>query len=73
MAEITLSSKNQIVVPAEARRALGVKAGDKILIVVRGSKVIVFEKPQSPHAAIRGLAKRPFPKDHVMKERQSWD
>jgi AbrB family looped-hinge helix DNA binding protein len=28
MAEATLSSKNQIVIPGEAREALGVKPGD---------------------------------------------
>jgi AbrB family looped-hinge helix DNA binding protein len=39
MAEVTLSAKNQIVIPREAREALGVKAGDKLLVVVRGEKV----------------------------------
>ncbi len=41
MAEITLSSKNQIVIPREAREALGVKPGDKLLVVVPGIRVIV--------------------------------
>ena len=31
MAHATLSSKNQIVIPREAREALRVKAGDKLL------------------------------------------
>ncbi|MEE9208262.1 MAG: AbrB/MazE/SpoVT family DNA-binding domain-containing protein [Gemmatimonadota bacterium] len=30
-----LSSKNQIVVPKEARRALGLRAGSRLLIIVR--------------------------------------
>jgi AbrB family looped-hinge helix DNA binding protein len=33
---------NQIVIPKEARGALGVKAGDKLLVVVRGDQVIVL-------------------------------
>lgn len=73
MKEATLSGKNQIVIPREAREALGVKAGDKLLIVVRNGHVIVLQKPKSFRAAIRGLARGMFPKDYLGKERQSWD
>ena len=51
MPQVTLSAKNQIVIPREARKALRVKAGDKLLVVVRGDKVIVLEKPKAHHAA----------------------
>lgn len=73
MAELTLSAKNQIVVPKAAREALGVEAGDKLLIVVRGSRVIVLQKPELPHVAIRGLAKSAYPDGYLKKERQGWD
>jgi AbrB family looped-hinge helix DNA binding protein len=73
MTEATLSTKNQIVVPREARQALGVKAGDKLLVVVRGTKVIVLEKPKSYHDAIRGLSRKPYPEDYLQKERDSWE
>jgi AbrB family looped-hinge helix DNA binding protein len=74
MTEATLSAKNQIVIPREAREALGLKPGDKILVVVRGGgKVLVLQKPKSYHAAIRGLARRKYPKDYLQKERQSWE
>jgi AbrB family looped-hinge helix DNA binding protein len=36
MLQAILSAKNQIVIPREAREALGIQAGDKLLIVVRG-------------------------------------
>jgi AbrB family looped-hinge helix DNA binding protein len=36
MSESTLSRQNQIVIPKDARQALGIKAGDKLLLVVRG-------------------------------------
>ena len=39
MAEATLSAKNQITVPREIREALGLKAGDKLLLVVQGDTV----------------------------------
>ena len=73
MAESIFSSKNQIVIPKEARQALRVKAGDKLLIVVRGTRVIVLQRPQSRHASIRGLAEAAYPKGHLEKERQSWE
>ena len=73
MAEATISSKNQIVIPREAREALGVKPGDRILVVVRGNRVIVLQKPKSHHAAIRGLARGLYSRGHLQKERQSWD
>ena len=69
----TLSSKNQIVVPREAREALGLKPGDEILIVVRGPKVILLRKPKSYSSATRGLAPNLYGKDYLKKERDSWE
>jgi len=73
MAEAKLSSKNQIVIPREAREALNLKPGDKLLLVVRGTNVILFRKPKSYRAAIRGIARGLYPKDYLRKERESWD
>jgi AbrB family looped-hinge helix DNA binding protein len=56
MAIATVSSKNQIVIPREAREALGLRAGDKVLVVARGKNVIVLKKPSSHRAAVRGIA-----------------
>jgi len=70
MAEATLSSKNQIVIPREAREALGVKPGDKLLVLVHGGKVIILEKPKSYHSALRGRGT--YPKNYLQKERDSW-
>ena len=73
MAEATLSAKNQIVIPRDARKALGLKPGDKILVVVRGDKVLVLQKTKSYHRAIRGIARRTYPSGYLEKERQSWE
>jgi AbrB family looped-hinge helix DNA binding protein len=73
MNEATLSTKNQIVIPREAREALGVKAGDKLLVVVRGDKVIVLEKPKAYNAAIRGLGRDTYPAGYLQKEREGWE
>ncbi len=72
MAEAKLSSKNQIVVPLEARKALGLKPGDKLLIVPRGETLIVMRKPKNYAKAIIGMAKDLYPPDYLERERESW-
>jgi len=73
MVEATLSSKNQIVIPKQAREALGLKAGDKVLITVMEGRVRILRKPKSFAAALRGLGRGLYPPDYLEKERASWD
>jgi AbrB family looped-hinge helix DNA binding protein len=73
MPSATLSAKNQIVIPREAREALQIKAGDRLLVVVRGDRVIVLEKPPSHRAAIRGLGHGAYPPGYLKRERRNWD
>ena len=70
MAEAKLSSKNQIVIPREAREALQLKPGDKLVVRVLGEKMLILEKPKSFHRAI--LGRGTYPKDYLKKERESW-
>ncbi len=72
MPVVTLSSKNQIVVPREAREALGLKPGDKLLVSVQGKEMVVFGKPAKYHKAIEGLFKGVYPPGYLKKERESW-
>jgi AbrB family looped-hinge helix DNA binding protein len=60
MREVKLSTKNQIVIPREIRDALGVKAGDRLLVVPRGDTVILLRKPKKYSKAIAGMAKGLF-------------
>ena len=73
MDEVKLSSKNQIVIPRQAREALRLKAGDRIRVVVKGDRVLILERPKSHHEAIRGLSRRSYPRDYLKRERTSWD
>jgi AbrB family looped-hinge helix DNA binding protein len=73
MAQATISSKNQIVIPREAREALDLRAGDKVAVVVRGKRVLMLQKPASHRAAIRGLASTAYPAGHLQKERRGWE
>ena len=73
MAEATLSSKNQIVIPREAREALQLKPGDKLIVRILGGKVLILEKPKSYRQAIPGLMRGAYAKDYLRKERDSWE
>jgi AbrB family looped-hinge helix DNA binding protein len=73
MAEATLSSKNQIVLPREAREMLGVKPGDKLLVVAKDGKVLIMHRPKSFARAIKGIARGLYPPNYIERERKSWD
>ncbi|HQZ37596.1 MAG TPA: AbrB/MazE/SpoVT family DNA-binding domain-containing protein [Vicinamibacterales bacterium] len=71
--EVTLSSKNQIVVPKEARKALKLKPGDKIRVVVMDDRVILHKPVKDPVAALRGSSMGlRYPPDYLDGEREDW-
>jgi AbrB family looped-hinge helix DNA binding protein len=72
MREVKLSTKNQIVIGREIREALGVKAGDRLLIVPRGNAVILLRKPKKYAKAIAGMGKDIYESNYLDKERESW-
>ncbi len=48
MGEVTISSKFQIVIPRDVRKQLGLKAGQKLKVVVKGRVIsLVPEVPLS--------------------------
>lgn len=56
---VKMSSKNQIVVPKAAREALGLRAGQRLLVSVRGDGVIEMRKAaEDPAARLEGLLPR---------------
>jgi AbrB family looped-hinge helix DNA binding protein len=67
-----LSSKNQIVIPKEAREAMKVKGGDELLVVVKGDLTLIMPKPKSYAKALRGLGKNIYPAGYLKRERSSW-
>ena len=53
---VKLSSKNQIVVPKEARQALGVSAGSRLLIIVRPDGAVEMQRePVDVAADMEGM------------------
>jgi len=72
MAEVTISTKNQIVVPREAREVLGLRSGDKLLAVVRGRTVILMKKPKSYAKELYSLGEKLYGDGYLERERNSW-
>jgi len=71
---VKVSSKNQIVVPKEARKSLNIKRGSKLLVMVKDNRVILIPKPDNYVAALKGLGKEVWKDsgDYLKKERDSW-
>lgn len=67
-----LSSKNQIVLPKEAREAMKVKGGDELLVVVKGNVTLLMPKPKKYAHALSGKGKGAYPPNYLKKERHSW-
>ena len=72
MREVKLSTKNQIVIARDVRNALGVKAGDRLLVVPRGNTVILLRKPKKYSKAIAGMGKEIYGSNYLSEERESW-
>jgi len=52
---------------------MGLKPGDKLLVVLKGDDMIVLRKPKSYRAAIAGIGRGLYPPDYLKKERESWE
>lgn len=72
MACLKLSSKNQMVLPKEARESMNVKGGDELLVIVKGRVTLLMPKPENYAETLAGKGKDLYPKDYLEKERQSW-
>lgn len=55
VAEVTISSKYQVVIPLEVRKQLSLKAGQKLRVVVSGQSINMV--PEIPLSEMRGILK----------------
>lgn len=69
---IRLSSKNQIVLPREAREAMHLTGRDELLVVVKDNIAVIMAKPKSYQEALSGAGRGIYPKTHIKKERGAW-
>ncbi len=72
MPYLKLSSKNQIVLPKEAREAMNVKGGDELLVVVKGGVTLLMPRPESYAKALSGKGKGVYSRKYLDEERRSW-
>ncbi len=72
MQTVKLSSKNQIVLPKEARDAMRLKGRDELLVVVKDNVTVIMPKPKSYRSALAGTGKGVYRRDYLKKERKSW-
>ncbi|MGH2608047.1 MAG: AbrB/MazE/SpoVT family DNA-binding domain-containing protein [Tepidiformaceae bacterium] len=58
METVTISAKYQIVLPASVRRSLGLRPGQKVMVIERGASIeLVPVKPMEEYRGIlRGVA-----------------
>lgn len=74
---VRLSQKGQLVIPQEMRRALGLEAGDELLITLEEGRLILT-RPQQYARTTRGLLKGTWGRTkqevarYLDKERRSW-
>lgn len=52
---VKMSSKNQIVVPREAREALDLRPGQRLLVTVSGGVIEMRKAAEDPAARLEGL------------------
>jgi len=75
--EVKLSSKNQIVIPKEARESINLKPGDKLLLTVSaGGHLLLWKRPRNYTEYMSGLGKELWNKvdigKYIKKIRKEW-
>ncbi|HEV2131695.1 MAG TPA: AbrB/MazE/SpoVT family DNA-binding domain-containing protein [Longimicrobiaceae bacterium] len=76
MTTARLSSKSQIVIPAEIRRQLGLKAGDRVTLMVEGDQVILKKQAEEdPLERLRALGGPAWKgaAEEIQRAREEWD
>jgi AbrB family looped-hinge helix DNA binding protein len=77
MLSVKVSTKHQIVVPSEARRALGIQAGDRLMVEITPDAVVLRPRTRNAGARLRGLGREAWtgiePVEYVRRIRQDWD
>lgn len=54
----TIGEKGQVVIPADARKAMGLKAGDKLLVFSMGKNMVALSKFEQLEAMADTMSKR---------------
>jgi AbrB family looped-hinge helix DNA binding protein len=73
---VTMSRKNQIVVPREAREKLHLKAGEQFLVLCKEDRIVLIPKPRSFVEKMAGLHKEVWTETdtegYLNDQREGW-
>jgi AbrB family looped-hinge helix DNA binding protein len=74
---VKVSTKHQIVVPSEARHALGIEAGDRLDVEIADGVIMLRPRRGTAASRLRGLGREAWsgvdPVEYVRGIRQDWD
>lgn len=77
MPSVKVSSKHQVSLPSDARRRLGIQAGDRLSVEVTSDALVLRVRPARPSERLRGLGSAAWrgadPVDHVRAIREQAD
>lgn len=76
MLSVKVSSKHQIAVPSEARRRLGIKAGDRLEVEIRDDLIVLRPRSGTVADRLRGTGRGLYPPDpvsYVRALRDEWE
>jgi AbrB family looped-hinge helix DNA binding protein len=73
---VKVSSRNQIVVPRQAREQLKIKPGDRLIVDVQGDLMVLLLEPKSYTQRLSGLGREIWEKidtdAYLNAERDAW-
>lgn len=76
MLSVKVSSRHQIAVPSEARRALGIRAGDRLAVEIRRDVIVLRPQSRTTAERLRGTGRGiygPDPVAYVRALRDEWE
>ena len=73
---VKVSSRNQIALPSEARKKLGITPGDRLLVEVQDGVLVLIPQPEDYVAAMAGLHREVWEgvdtEAYLNEERDAW-
>lgn len=76
-ARVKVSSKNQVVIPAEIRRKLDIKPGDYLYVAVLDGQMHIVRDPEEWLEYTRGLGRDVWEEvdaeEYINQERDAWE
>ena len=76
LATVKVSSRNQIALPSSARKKLGIRSGDRLLVDVQDGVLVMVPQPQNYVSYMAGLHRKVWEgidaKEYIDQERNAW-